>query len=193
MATSKQSSENEGVAPDEPVVVAGIEAPHLQTAEGLGNSQPILPATGAPNAQMVKVKEVATGRVFAAWPIDARELVTHPSQDHVYATAEEGLTPFTVSSGGNPIPVAPADGTAPVLTAPVASQAPISSASVDPLTATAQLSDMSKSELQKLASTAGVDPQQSKAGLVESLQPHVSAGTIALDGSAGVGLPSDKR
>jgi hypothetical protein len=186
-------TQNESSAADESVIVAGIEAPHVQTATGMSNSQPLVGATGAPSAQMIKVKEVSTGRVFAAWPVDARELVTHPDQNHVYASLEDEMTPVN-RGAGNPIAVAPASGQEPIAVAPVASSsAPISMATVDPLTATAALSDMSKSELQTLAKGAGVDANQSKSGLVEALQPHVTAGTIALDGAAGVGLPRDSR
>lgn len=181
--------------PAEETVVAGIEAPHVAT-QGLGNTEQILPPSGAPGAQMVKVKEVASGRVFGAWPVDARELVTHPDAGHVYAEADEPMTPPRYTTSGNPVPVAPASGTSPVAITPVAPESAPAGTSpanplgaVDPLTATAQLSDLSKSELQGLAGRAGVDQNQTKQALVEQLQPHVSAGTINLGGAGGVGLP----
>lgn len=62
-----------------PDVRAGLAAP--------------MPQTGAQWPHQVKVKEVATGRVFAAWPVDAKELVSHPKGEHVLAGEDEELTP----------------------------------------------------------------------------------------------------
>lgn len=180
-------------AADEPVVVAGISSPTVQRADAPFSTRQQLMPSAAPNSQMVKVKEVATGRVFAAWPIDARELVTHPKQEHVYATAEEELTPR--GDGGvfpNPVPVAPMDATSPVGVDPVPPITPPregARAPIDPLTAADRLGDMSKAELQDLATKANVDPNQTKADLVEALHPHVTAGTVALPGAAGAPVP----
>lgn len=194
MASKKKEGEDQSEtanAADEPVVVGGIASPTVQRADAPFSTRQQLMPSAAPNPQMVKVKEVATGRVFAAWPADARELVTHPLQEHVYAGADEEMTPR--AEGGvfpNPTPTAPMDATSPVGVDPVPPITPPRTgpgsplgAPLDPITATDRLGEMSKSELQELATKAGVDPNQSKAELVEALQPHVSAGTVALPGS----------
>ncbi len=174
-------------------VVAGVTAPHVQRADlPVGATQQILPPSGAPGAQMVKVKEVATGRVFATWPVDARELVTHPNQDHVYATAEDEMS-ATAAGSGNPTPVPPDDSTSPVAVDPVAATTPPRAGAIDPLTATAQLQELSTKELKDMAKRSGVSPDQSKEKLVEALQPHVSAGTLSLAGAQGHGLPPSTR
>lgn len=67
--------------PNAPDIVAGLEPPASSAQRG------------APRPHMVKVKEVATGRVFAAWPVDARELTTHPKREYVLARDDEALTP----------------------------------------------------------------------------------------------------
>lgn len=173
----------------EKTVVAGIAAPHVTRADAPFSTQPLMPPSGAPAPQMVKVKEVATGRVFARWPVDARELVTHPNQDHVYAEEHEALTQGTASFSGNPIPVAPLNANSPIGVDPVPAETPPragvagqigAQGRIDPLTATALLEEKSKTELQELATRAGVNPNQTKKELVEALEPHVTAGTIAL-------------
>lgn len=180
---------------DEPVVVGGISSPTVHRADAPFSTRQQLMPSAAPNPQMVKVKEVATGRVFAVWPVDARELVTHPLQEHVYATAEDEMTPRDIASLSgfpNPTPTAPLDATSPVGVDPVPPVTPPrtgAGATLDPVTATDRLGEMSKSELQELAIKSGVNPDQSKAELVAALQPHVTAGTLALPGVAGAPVP----
>lgn len=191
MANKKQKDES---SKDEPVVVAGIAAPHVEEPQGGSNSRPILPPSGAPDAQMVKVKHVPTGRVFAAWPVDAREMVTHPDGEHVYATLEDELSPRGAGGSGNPTPVAPEDGTAPVNVAPVAPETPpVAGPPVSAEDAKASLDDLSKAELSALAERAGIDPSGTKAELQKALQPHVQAGTVRVGGAGSVGLPRSSR
>lgn len=181
-AAKKTAAEKDVNAPDEKVVVAGVASPTVRRADAPFSTRQQLMPSAAPDSQMVKVKEIATGRVFAAWPVDARELVTHPGGEHEYAAADEDLSP-THAFSGNPKPVAPKSANSPIGTDPVAPPpAPIAGRGVDAQTAREQLEDKSKAELQELAKRAGIDENQSKADLVDALQPHVAAGTVALGG-----------
>lgn len=181
-AAKKTAAERDTNAPDEQVVVAGVASPTVRRADAPFSTRQQLMPSAAPDPQMVKVKELATGRVFAAWPVDARELVTHPNQEHEYAAADEDLSP-TNAFRGNPTPVAPKSANSPIGTDPVAAPAPpIAGRGVDPQTARTQLEEKGKSELQELAKRAGIDENQSKEKLVDALQPHVAAGTVALGG-----------
>lgn len=189
---AKKNTKDES-SKDEPVVVAGIAAPHVETPN-LSNSQPILPPTGAPDPAMVKVKHVPTGKVFAAWPVDAREMVTHPDGEHVYATLEDEMSPRGAGGSGNPTPVAPEDGTAPVAVSPVApEQPPVAGPPVSAADAKASLEDLSKAELVALAERSGIDATGTKADLAKALQPHVQAGTVRVGGAGSVGLPRSSR
>lgn len=190
-------------------VVAGVSAAHVKDATKPGASQPLVPPSGAPGAHMVLVKEKASGKVTAHWAVDARELVTHPNQEHEYATEEEAKT-FRAPAANltaNPTPVAPNSSNSPIGVDPVVSPTPPaaraggpllvavpveaaraagfsagtgSNSPIDPLTATSQLQDMSKAELQEIARRSNVDPNQSKDKLVEAILPHVEAGTVSL-------------
>lgn len=193
-AGAKDENPNETAnAPDAEVSVAGITAPHVRRADAPFSTVQQILVSAAPPTQMVKVKETATGRVFAAWPVDARELVTHPDRGHEYASAEDEMTPAAAGASGNPDAVAPESTQSPVGVAPQASVTPPRTGAVDPLTATAQLSEKSTAELKDLAKRSGVEPNQSKEKLVEALQPHVSAGTVNLGGPAAHGLPPTVR
>jgi hypothetical protein len=149
----------------------------------------------APASQMVKVKHVATGRVFAAWPVDARELVTHPAQDHVYADADDELSPQGIAALFPPR-TGPADDTEPTLIDPVAQiETPVAAgAQLSASDAKAALEDKSKAELQDLAVRVGEDPNRSKAELVKALEPHAEAGTLSLSPPTGLlGKPAKER
>jgi hypothetical protein len=181
---SASSDEAKGTenAVDEQVVVAGVASPTIRRADAPFSTRQQLMPSAAPDPQMVKVKEVATGRVFAAWPVDARELVTHPNQEHEYAAAEDDLSP-TNAFRGNPTPVAPTNSNTPIGTDPVSVAAPvIAGRGVDAATAEQQLGEKSKTELQELARRAGIDENQSQKDLAKALQPHVVAGTVSLGG-----------
>jgi hypothetical protein len=172
-------------------IVAGVTAPHVQRIDQpVGATQQIIPPSGAPSAQMVKVKEVETGRVFAAWPVDARELVTHPNQEYVYATPEDEMAAPQADSGGNPVPVPPADGQAPVAVDPVPSPSP---RAISEASARAALEDQSKADLKKLAQRANIDDSGSKEELVDRLTPHAAAGTISVGGPQSIGLPPSQN
>lgn len=156
------------------VSVAGVSAPHIERADQGFSGNQLLPPTGAPGAKMVKVKELATGRVTGMWAVDAREAIN--AGGHAYAAADEALAPS--GTGGVERSVSdsvPADSGEPVTIDPVPSVAP-KTISV----AAESLEDMSKTDLQALAKRAGVSDQGTKAELIDALQPHVKAGTVAL-------------
>lgn len=159
-------------APEE-VSVAGVSAPHIIRADQGFSGNVLLPPTGAPGAKMVKVKEVATGRVHGAWAVDAREMINVGS--HVYADATDEILSF---SGGlsDSSRTVPADAGTPVTIDPVLNTGPAATVNAN----AESLEDMSKADLAKLAAKAGLPADGTKADLVASLQPHVDAGTIAL-------------
>lgn len=117
--------EKKKAAEPEMVEVRGVVARHLEPVDKtVGTPNQLLAPEAAPPAQMVKVREIATGRVFAAWPVDARELVTHPDRGHEYADAKAEFTKGAADVSGNPIPVTPKSGQSPVAVDPIASPAP---------------------------------------------------------------------
>ncbi len=170
MPTKKEGTPQE--APEE-VSVAGISAPHISRVDQGFSGNVLLPPSGAPGAKMVKVKEVATGRVQGAWAVDAREMINVGS--HTYADAGDELHSLDGQFSDSSRTV-PADAGTPVTIDPVPNTgpAPVVNAQAE------ALEDMSKAELVALAGKAGVASEGTKAELVASLQPHVDAGTIAL-------------
>jgi hypothetical protein len=110
--------------------------------------------TPAPHAHQVKVRDTATGQVFLAWPVDARELVTHPKSQYEYAVSDTPL--------GSP-------------DAPPALAVPSTPASTTQL-----LEAKSYKELQALARRAHLNANQKQADLIAELTVHVDAGTISL-------------
>lgn len=188
---SKEEKEKQENAP----IVAGIAQTHKVRPDQPFSTQAVIPPTAAPPSQMVLVKEKATGRVFPAWPVDARELVTHPKQEHVYASAEDAekwVRPASGAGGAMPA-VAPEDSTSPTGVDPVPHTDLPAANAVSADAAKEQLGDMSKSELQDMAKRAGVDPEQSKAELVNALAPHAQAGTLALKQPASLRGPAPKE
>lgn len=178
-AAQKADKEKQDAAP----VVAGISQTHKVRPDQPAGTQQVLAPTAAPNPQMVLVREKATGRVFAAWPVDARELVTHPQQEHEYASEEHAADWAPPSQQtGLPMPaVAPTSPNSPIGVDPVnPPQVPVASRILSNDQAKEALNDKSKSELQDLAVRVGVDKDQSKADLVKALEPHATAGTLNL-------------
>jgi hypothetical protein len=110
----------------------------------------------APHACMVKVREKSTGRVFEAWPVDARELVRHPGGEYDYATEEASPatadTPSTAATPPSP-----------------------------PKSIAEQLGEKSYKELQTLAKRAGLNPNQKQDALITTLLPHIAGGAISLE------------
>ena len=109
-------------------------------------------AKPAPHAHRVKVREIATGRVFEAWPVDAREMLRHPKD---YEYAEEDAPLGLPSAPVTPIPPPPS--------------------------LAERLDAKSYRDIQALAKKAGIDASQRKDELVEQLLPHIEAGTISLE------------
>ncbi|HXH43296.1 MAG TPA: hypothetical protein VNK51_05530 [Bradyrhizobium sp.] len=182
--STDQANKEAKEAMDAAPVIGGIQGLHKRNPEAPFSTVQLVGPQAAPPSQMVKVKELKTGRVFAAWPVDARELVTHPNQEHVYAKAEDEMTNRagqTLMGVGTPA-VAPKDSTAPVGVDPVPAEPAPRAWAPDAASTKAQLEDKSKSDLQDLAKRSGVNPDQPKAQLVEQLQSHVTAGTVMLGG-----------
>lgn len=119
----------------------------------------------APYAHKVRLREVATGRVFEAWPVDARELLTHPAGGYEPVPSE---TPLQASAKAPPPPPPPS-----------------------PPTAAQRLAALSAKERAELAKRAGIKPSSFKtdADLVGELARLVEAGTIALDAPPPLKLP----
>lgn len=113
-------------------------------------------ANPAPQALQVKVREKATGRVFLKWPVDARELVSHPLGEYEYAPDE------AITNGAS---------AAPPVTPPK-----------DPPTIEQQLGEWSYKDVQVLAKRAGLKVVGTKKdALIEALLPHVKGGTVSLE------------
>jgi hypothetical protein len=188
---SKEEKDKQERAP----IVAGISQTHVARPDKPFSTQVVIPPTAAPPSQQVLVKELKSGRVFPAWPVDARELVTHPNQEHVYASEDDAaawVRPGTGAGGAMPS-VPPKDTTAPTGVDPVPhSDLPAANA-VSAESAKATLEDKSKSDLQDMAKRVGVNPDQPKADLVEALRPHAQAGTLALNPPASLRGPAPKE
>jgi hypothetical protein len=116
----------------------------------------------APHAHQVRLRELATGRVFLAWPVDAREMLTHPNGGFEVVTND---TPI-----GTPDPEQTHSNVSP---APVASPTP---------TIAERLQAKSYKELQVLAKRANVNAVGKKAEeIVASLVPLVESGVVSLE------------
>lgn len=115
----------------------------------------------APHAHMVRVRELTTGRVFEAWPVDAREMVAHTAGGYEYA------------------PEAPLG----LPDAPVVEARP-------PATIQERLAEKSRKELQLLAKRAGLNERQKDDELIAALIPHIEGGTVSLDEIPPIALPS---
>lgn len=113
-------------------------------------------ANQAPQAHQVRIRELATGRVFDAWPVDAREMLNH---------VKGGF-----EAVGPEIP----------LGIPVAGQTSAPDPAPAPSIA-AQLEAKSYKDLQLLAKRAGVASNQSREDLVTALVPLVEAKAVSLE------------
>jgi hypothetical protein len=124
-------------------------------------------ANPAPHAHRVRLREIATGRVFDAWPVDARELLTHPKQEFEAVPPD---TPVQTSA-----------------TAPLAAPTP----PPPPPTAAQRIAALGEKERHGLAKRAGVKVSSFKteADLIQELARLAEAGTIALDGPPPLKLP----
>lgn len=109
----------------------------------------------APHAHQVRIREISTGRVFHAWPVDAREMLNHPKGGFEAVSADAPL--------GSPE------------VAPVAPLPPPTH------TSESQLEAKSYKELQVLAKRAGINAGQNKEALVLALLAHIEAGTVSIE------------
>lgn len=126
----------------------------------------------APHAHQVRLRNVATGQVYDAWPVDAREHLRHAGVESVPPGTPLGI----VGEPGKPLP-APAS-------AELAAAVPPPKA----LTVAEQLDGWSYKQLQELARRAGIDPVQKKVELIELLVPLVEAKAVSLEELPAVAL-----
>jgi hypothetical protein len=117
-------------------------------------------ANQAPQAHQVRIRELATGRVFLAWPVDAREMLIHPKGG--FEAVDDSVP---LGDAGTPAPP-PA-----VVTPPSIGE---------------QLEKWALKDLQTLAARVDIDPtDKSRTELVALLSVDlpelVSAGVVSLE------------
>lgn len=133
-------------------------------------------AKPAPGAHRIRVREKSTGRVFEAWPVDARELVNHPAGDHELVPDDEPeATAPTATSTLKELELQ-ADASPSVLEARAAARE--------------RLEQKSYKELQELSRRAGLSVNQKQPALIEALLPLIAAGTVSLEVVPSLQLPS---